>query len=271
MKRLIVWGMLLVAIPVLLLTLVSNIIEDVWNAFTGIPGDIKRFVRSAVDAVLGVIRESLDWLGNNVRDLWGSIESTARGLTGFINDVYRGAIEYARGSIDWLRDRIFDALHAVEGWAHSAVDWLSNRIGDLASWVAGSIADVFRWVNENVLQPLWHGIQDLGAWVNDHVFQPLWQFAQRTWDHVLRGFEDIFGKLGDILSWLWNVGYKVAELVLHAAEWLAFFALHTFTWFTKLFTDVLSRGPGIIIDAIADGIAKEGSHLEDLISRWLGE
>lgn len=271
MKKLAFWGMLLVVLPVLLLTQFVNLIDDVINFFTGIPGDIKRFVRSAIDAVIGVIRESLDWLGNQVRDVWGAIETTARSLTGFINDVYRGAIDYAKGSIDWLRDRVFDAIHAVEGFARDSVNWLSNRIGDLFSWVQGAIADVFRWANDNILQPLWHGIQDVLAYVNEHVFQPLWQFAQRTWDHVLKGFENVFGQLGDILRWIWDTGTKVAELVFHAAEWLAFFALHTFTWFTKLFTDVITRGPGIVIDAVADGIVKEGSHLEDMVSRWLGD
>jgi phage-related protein len=271
MRKLVAWGILLVAIPVLLLASLTNLVDDAINFFTGIPGDIKRFVQGAINAALDVLKGPIDWLSDNVRNLWDHITGVADGLTHFVNDVYNGAVRYAREGLDWLRDSLIRYVDDVRHWAGNAIDWVGRRIEDIYGWAQAALAEMGRFINDNVLQPLWHGLQDLTAWVNDHVFQPLWHFANDIWQHLLDGFKSIFGTLGDILKWLWDVGYKIADLVLHAAEWLAFFALHTFSWFHDLFTEMVQQGPKSIIEAVTGSMVKEGGHLEDLITRWLGE
>lgn len=203
--------------------------------------------RGLWDAITAALHSIVDWVGREVDVIRGWLD----GLVSWVDGLYDAAIEFARGVWNGLYQWARSTFDAVGRWTAAVVD-------NLARWAAGAIRQLGEWTREAVAGVL-HAVDRGLVWVNEHLVQPLWHWITAT---VLPWFADRLGQLWDY----------VAEAVRFAlwveGHWLAF-VVDPFGSIARWLGDVLPSAGRWFVGRWMAAVQGEADSVESMLAGFL--
>lgn len=274
--------------------LVSFLAAGIWDFAKGILSDANPvdFANTALDYILGAaggvgaevktaIRNAVVWCLDRAAELVRIVSNGLDFTSGLLVDAVNAARALGQSALDGIVDIVEHKIPDAVGWVTGIIgdvrDELLAGINGLRAWASdtfGFIGAVFHNLEDEVLNHLipdiWGWINGAGDWIYHTFILPVLQQAS-AWYHEVRDAADwLIGQVGSLWDWANNIAIPAIALVLEAAEWIAWFALHPITALHHLFDDVMHRAPDYILSGVLRAVESNGSVLEDWVVNWLG-
>lgn len=232
----------------LLFESLKNSVTLLGNKFPWL-GKLISGVGKGFNAVKGFIGGLLSKIGGKgLLSVLGGLGKRFLGLLGPIGLVISivwllvDAVKYAWNNFEWFRNGVTAVWDWIKGAASNTVDWYHNTLVPLLQSALSTVGDVFRWLNETIIQPVWNGIKSaaqgvstwfstvlvplfrnalntLGntfVWLRDNIVKPVWQGILTVINIALWPIKVILGGLwllirdviGPGFMWLYNNAVK---------------------------------------------------------------
>ena len=153
-----------------LIRTVGNVARAAGSALAGVAGpivaDAFTLVSDAVDAivefVLTPVRKAWDFLAPHLNNL-------ADALADAVAAAYSGLRWIDRIALPAVQRFVLSKLDAVGRLALAGRDWLFRWASDRLAEIRRTAIGFGRWVREEVLVPLWNGVNGLRRWATDRL------------------------------------------------------------------------------------------------------
>lgn len=155
-----------------------------WDWVLAAGNTISGLTQKAVDWINQLIASVMSWVINAVNSVWGALGSVWVDITsvwdrlmsfvGTVATQFWDEIKLLTGEVtSWVAASFEGLLHLIQ----DGLSWLTAELGALSSFVEGLIADVYRWIQQNVIQPISNAISGVENWVTS-LFNRVWQYIQ---------------------------------------------------------------------------------------------
>jgi phage-related protein len=231
--------------------------------------DIKSFIRHAVHTALHLVTDALDF--------WTFLQ-------GLFNAAIQWAVGVAQSVANTAMGWIEGAADTVGHWINDAWNWfwsnvIAPAIGAVdAAWrfgvgvvqdIVSGLQAAFDWVNANLIDPMFHWIENaadtVGQWIND-----AWNwFYQEVIAPIAHLLNDVAAAAQALWDWFWNVAKDAVEGVVRAWDWIVWFGEHTFRDLEHLGAD-MEQGQGLdaLVTVMRDSY-DAGAAAMDHLASWL--
>ena len=178
-------------------------VNNIWNILKPfamfLVGVVLVAFKMVFDVIKNVAGPVLNWLADMFQAIWkvilGVLDVFIGLFTGDWGRFWNGIKEIFGG----IWDAIYATLKAILG-----VIW------GLIKTVLGWIADIFTWLWDNVLHPIFDGIATVFMWLWNNVLSPYFSLWAAGWKLLMTG-----------IKWVWdNVLHPVWNAIQSAASWL---------------------------------------------------
>lgn len=244
-------------------------LTDIWNAGADILGAIKAFIFSLIDSITSWIGDIINWAESQFVAAFSYIQEIGDWAGRLIND-----------SVVWLQHLMTQWINDVYKWASQAFndarDFISYTVNGIVNWVKGIYDDlrmslklIYDWILTNVWNPLYSMVQDA------------WHFATVTIPHYVKQItDDIIQWITDGVKWIWKylsplvdfftrVFWDAWKVIEQAWDWITFFATHPISMGISMVEDIVHGGFNSLVSKAVSAMESEGSHVMDIIAKYL--
>lgn len=250
--------------------LALGIVDSITGTLGGLVGKPLDWVRSLVD---GVVSWVTDWINHVIH--WAADAFDAIGRTfGQVWDYANSIVTWARnmvtsvwdGLVSWVGRLVTDARNFASGMVNRLGDWAQSALNDL--WHFGqSIVD---WVNRNIWQPLWDGLQGAIHWVETSVIPWAAQIVNDLAGWARTAFDHVWGWLGNVVGPFINWATFLLHGVERAWGWLVWVGDHPIDWVRSMWRYWVGADSRNATASMVDALSREADMVADHLVRWLG-
>lgn len=249
-------------------------------------------LRGAIDLAAGAVR----WLFGWVRD---GVTHVAEAAASFVWNRAWGFISWLLHWVNLLRLWVHglgvglkrlrdDARNAIRRAARAVELWALVLVAKTWLRVVNALAQVMRWARREIWEPLRRAINGLAGflrntvlpWVRRELLALLGRILgvlrwarDRITDviNLARGlFRTLRDWAADAVHWVATWGGRVVRFFTRAAGWVEWLIGNPVTFFLKLWADLGTLAPRVIVAVVLRAVVAEGDKIEALLARWLG-
>lgn len=179
--------------------------ETVWpylSEFLNVTwGNIKLVVKTAIDAVLGIIKAVMQVITGDWEGAWETIKGVAEKLLGAIGQLIQSKLEMILGWFGIHRDQVQGTTSAMWETVRRTVEGAINFISAVISGALSAIRNWWQAHGESVMV----------------IVGALWQWVQDEFVRARAGIEAIVQALVAAVTWLWETfGDEIVALAENA-------------------------------------------------------
>lgn len=249
-------------------------------------------LRGAIDVAAGTVNWFLGWVRSGVVHV-------AEAAAGFVWDRSWGFISWLLHWVNLLRLWVHglglglarlraDVRTAVRAAVRAAELWALVMLARLWLRVVALGAGITRWVRVEVWAPLRRLVDGITRWLR----LTLLPWIRRRLDDlralalgILRWARDRIAEVAglarglfrslrdwaaDAVGWVATWGGRVVRFFTRAAGWVEWLIGHPVGFFLRLWADLGTLAPRVIVAVVLRAVVSEGSVIEQWIARWLG-